>query len=84
MCDAAGAGPKSIPEDVPPEKPVDLHTVGTLSFTSEPVAENLFFSLRFGAKHGVVPMAKQLQLLKHCLAWICVVYSSRLLRHLPI
>eukprot|EP01047_Picozoa_sp_COSAG01_P010114 COSAG01_NODE_425_length_17240_cov_29.899306_1_plen_458_part_10 len=59
--DAAGAGPKSIPEAVPPDKPVDLHTVGTLSPTSEPMDEEPFFSLRFGAKHGVVPMAKQLQ-----------------------
>eukprot|EP01047_Picozoa_sp_COSAG01_P074934 COSAG01_NODE_12680_length_1700_cov_11.066209_1_plen_377_part_10 len=61
--DAAGAGPKSIPEAIPPEKPVDLHTVGALSSTlePEPMDEKPFFSLRFGAQHGVVPMAKQLQ-----------------------
>eukprot|EP01047_Picozoa_sp_COSAG01_P099802 COSAG01_NODE_29756_length_630_cov_1.141243_1_plen_100_part_10 len=28
---AAGAGRKPIPEAVPPDKPVDLHTVGTFS-----------------------------------------------------
>eukprot|EP01047_Picozoa_sp_COSAG01_P091549 COSAG01_NODE_23125_length_827_cov_3.089286_1_plen_246_part_01 len=62
--DAAGAGPKSIPEAVPPDKEpiVDLHTVGTFSpAASEPMDGGTFFSLRFGAEHGVVPMAKQLQ-----------------------
>jgi hypothetical protein len=61
--DAVGAGPKPISEAVPPGKPIDLHTVGTLSPTLEPEPgdEVPFFSLRFGVKHGVVPMAKQLQ-----------------------
>jgi hypothetical protein len=62
--DAAGAGPKSIPEAVPPDKPVDLHTVGVLSPECEPEDEDgggPFFSLRFGAEHRVVPMAKELQ-----------------------
>eukprot|EP01047_Picozoa_sp_COSAG01_P107908 COSAG01_NODE_36877_length_511_cov_2.422330_1_plen_117_part_01 len=47
--DAAGAGPRSIPEAVPPDKPVDLHTVGTFSPTlePEPMDEEPFFSLRF-------------------------------------
>eukprot|EP01047_Picozoa_sp_COSAG01_P077265 COSAG01_NODE_13854_length_1526_cov_5.946741_1_plen_317_part_01 len=59
---AAGAGPKSIPEAVPPDKPVDLHTVGTLSPTDEDEdGSGPFFSLRFGAEHRVVPMAKELQ-----------------------
>jgi hypothetical protein len=46
--DAAGMGPKSIPEAVPPEKPIDLHTVGTLSPASEPesVGGEPFFSDR--------------------------------------
>eukprot|EP01047_Picozoa_sp_COSAG01_P057406 COSAG01_NODE_6633_length_3569_cov_13.963689_2_plen_518_part_00 len=59
---AGGAGlGASISEDVPPDKPIDLHAVGTLSSDPGSVDDEPFFSLRFGATHGVVPMAKQLQ-----------------------